>query len=150
MADAQREATRAMVETAAHRLYDTTVRTPINGVITTRAVEPGEIIPPGALLCVVSDLLHPWLVVYLDEPSLALVHLGDTVSVRVDGINHSLHGVLTHVAAVAEFTPKNVQTPDERAKLVFKTKVSLENAEGSFKPGMPADAIFEIRREQGT
>lgn len=142
MARAQRDAAAAMAEAAAQRLRDTTVRSPIDGVVTTRGAEPGEIVPPGALLCVVTDLMHPWLVVYLDEPSLGRVRLGDTVRVRVDGIREPLQGVLTHVASVAEFTPKNVQTPDERAKLVFKAKISLENPVGTFKPGMPADAVF--------
>ena len=149
MAHAQRDAAGAMAETAAQRLQDATVRTPIAGVVTGRTAEPGEIVPPGALLCVVSDLAHPWLVVYLDEPSLGLVHLGDTVSVAVDAVRSPLRGVLTYVAAVAEFTPKNVQTPDERAKLVFKAKVSLENPVGTFKPGMPADAVFVVKGTNG-
>jgi len=148
MALAQRDAARAMVATAEQRLDDTTVRSPIAGVVTTRAVEPGEVVPPGALLCVVSDLQNPWLVVYLNEPSLGQVSLGDTVSVRVDGVHDSLRGVLIHVASVAEFTPKNVQTPDERAKLVFKAKVSLDNPSGIFKPGMPADAVFTATRSR--
>jgi HlyD family secretion protein len=146
---AQRDAARALVAAAEQRLDDTTVRSPLAGVVTTRAAEPGEVVPPGALLCAVSDLAHPWLVVYLDEPSLGQVSLGDTVSVRVDGARNSLQGVLTHVASVAEFTPKNVQTPDERAKLVYKAKVALENPTGMFKPGMPADAIFTVTRQSG-
>jgi HlyD family secretion protein len=148
MALAQRDAARALVAAAEQRLEDTTVRSPLAGVVTSRATEPGEVVPPGALLCVVSDLAHPWLVVYLDEPSLGQVSLGDTVSVRVDGARNSLRGVLTHVASVAEFTPKNVQTPDERAKLVFKAKVALKNPTGIFKPGMPADAFFTVTRQR--
>ena len=61
---------------------------------------------------------------------------------RVDGIDHSFEGTVSFVSPVAEFTPKNVQTPDERAKLVFRIKVRLENPDGIFKPGMPTDAYF--------
>jgi len=62
--------------------------------------------------------------------------------VRVDGRDRDFAGKVTFVSPVAEFTPKNVQTPEERAKLVFKVKVGLDNPEGIFKPGMPADAYF--------
>lgn len=145
IARARRDAARAVVQTMIQRMSDATVRSPLDGVVTTRGAEPGEILPPGALLCVVSDLAHPWLVVYLDEPSLGRVHLGDSVAVRVDGVPGTFTGRLHHVASVAEFTPKNVQTPDERAKLVFKAKVSLDHPRGLFKPGMPADAEFTAR-----
>ncbi len=149
MAAAQRDAAAAALEAARQRLRDATVRSPLSGVVTARIVEPGEIVAPGTVLCVVTDLLHPWLVVYLDEPSLSQVRLGDSVLVRVDGRGGPLTGVLTYVAKVAEFTPKNVQTPNERAKLVFRAKVSLQNDGGIFKPGMPADAFFRRRAREG-
>lgn len=141
-ARAQKAAAEAVVATIEQRIGDATVLAPRDGVITSRATEPGEVLAPGALLYVLTDIAHPWLNVYVDEPSLSRVHLGDAVKVRVDGRTEEFAGKVTFVSEVAEFTPKNVQTPEERAKLVFKVKVGLDNPEGIFKPGMPADAYF--------
>ena len=141
-ARAQRAAAAAAIAGIEQHIADATVTAPSDGLITQRVAEPGEVLPPGALLYVLTDLLHPWLNVYVDEPSLARIHLGDPVTVRVDGSAREFTGRVTFVAQVAEFTPKNVQTPEERAKLVFRIKVGLDNAAGVFKPGMPADAYF--------
>jgi HlyD family secretion protein len=130
------------VATIQQRISDATVLAPRDGVITSRATEPGEVLPPGALLYILTDIAHPWLNVYVDEPSLSRVSLGDPVKVRVDGRSEDFSGKVTYVSQVAEFTPKNVQTPEERAKLVFRVKVGLDNPGGVFKPGMPGDAYF--------
>ena len=74
---------------------------------------------------------------------LSRVALGQTVTVRSRrSERRSFDGTISFISPVAEFTPKNVQTPDERAKLVFRVKIALDNADGVFKPGMPADADF--------
>jgi HlyD family secretion protein len=70
------------------------------------------------------------------------VKVGDAATVRVDGRVQDFTGRVSYVSPVAEFTPKNVQTPEERAKLVFRVKLALDNPDGVFKPGMPADAYF--------
>jgi HlyD family secretion protein len=141
-ARAQKAAAAATVATIEQHISDATVLAPRDGTITSRATEPGEILPPGALLYILTDIAHPWLNVYIDEPSLSRIHLGDAVRVRVDGRSEEFTGKVTYVAQVAEFTPKNVQTPEERAKLVFRVKVEVDNPEGVFKPGMPGDAYF--------
>jgi HlyD family secretion protein len=141
-ARAARAAAAAMVATIRQHISDATVLAPRDGVITSRATEPGEVLPPGALLYILTDIAHPWLNVYVDEPSLSRVHLGNPVTVRVDGRSEDFTGKVTYVSPVAEFTPKNVQTPEERAKLVFRVKVGLDNPQGIFKPGMPGDAYF--------
>jgi HlyD family secretion protein len=148
-ARAQRNAAAASVAIIQQSITDATVLAPSDGVITTRASEPGEVLPPGALLYVLTDLAHPWLNVYVDEPSLPSIRLGAPVTVRVDGRTESFTGHVTYVSQVAEFTPKNVQTPEERAKLVFRVKVGLANSQGIFKPGMPADAYFSTTRNGG-
>ena len=141
-ARAQKAAAEAVVATIEQRIGDATVLAPRDGVITSRATEPGEVLAPGALLYILTDIAHPWLNVYVDEPSLSRVSLGDPVKVRVDGRSEDFSGKVTYVSQVAEFTPKNVQTPEERAKLVFRVKVGLDNPRGVFKPGMPGDAYF--------
>ncbi len=150
----QRAAAEGAVAEIEQRIADATVTAPRDGVITERSTEPGEVLPAGAPLVVLTDLAHPWLNVYLDEPALASVRLGDPVTVRVDGRAEPFTGTVIFVSQVAEFTPKNVQTPEERAKLVFRVKVGLDNSGGVFKPGMPADAYFTKagtgHRGQGT
>mgnify|MGYP001812951486 FL=1 len=141
-ARAQRASAQAMVAAVEQQITDATVLAPADGVVTTRIAEPGEILPPGATMAILTDLDRPWLTVWIDEPSLSRVKLGQSVTVRVDGSDQSFDGTVSFISPVAEFTPKNVQTPDERAKLVFRVKVQLANPEGIFKPGMPADAYF--------
>jgi HlyD family secretion protein len=141
-ARAQRASAEAMVAAVEQQITDATVLAPTDGVVTTRIAEPGEILPPGATIAVLTDLDRPWLTVWIDEPSLSRVTLGQSVTVRVDGSDQVFDGTVSFISPVAEFTPKNVQTPDERAKLVFRVKVQLANPDGIFKPGMPADAHF--------
>jgi HlyD family secretion protein len=142
VARAQRAAAEAQVAEVSQQIVDATVLAPRDGVITERVAEPGEVLPPGAAISVMVDLARPWLDVWVGEPSLAKIRLGDGVEVRIDGHDAPLDGTVAFVSDVAEFTPKNVQTPEERAKLVFRVKVALDNADGLFKPGMPADAWF--------
>ena len=126
------------------QIADATVSAPRDGVITRRVAEPGEVLHPGATIAVLTDIARPWLTVWIDEPNLSQVNLGDPVEVRVDGTAQSFTGIVSFISPVAEFTPKNVQTPDERAKLVFRVKVSLDNTDRHFKPGMPGDAYFGV------
>ncbi|MCJ7754694.1 MAG: HlyD family efflux transporter periplasmic adaptor subunit [Thermoanaerobaculales bacterium] len=141
-ARAKRASAEAMVAAVEQQITDATVLAPTDGVVTTRIAEPGEILPPGATIAILTDLARPWLTVWIDEPSLSRLVLGQGVTVRVDGSDQSFEGTISFISPVAEFTPKNVQTPDERAKLVFRVKVRLDNTDGVFKPGMPADAHF--------
>ena len=141
-ARAQRASAEAMVAAVEQQITDATVLAPTDGVVTTRVAEPGEILPPGATIAVLTDLARPWLTVWIDEPSLSQVIIGQQVTVHIDGSDRTFGGRVSFVSPVAEFTPKNVQTPDERAKLVFRVKVQLANPDGIFKPGMPADAYF--------
>lgn len=141
-ARAQRVSAEAIVAAVNQQITDAIVLAPTAGVITSRVAEPGEVLPPGRVIAVLTDVARPWLTVWIDEPSLSQVTIGQSVKVRVDGTDRSFDGIVSFISPVAEFTPKNVQTPDERAKLVFRVKVRLENPDGIFKPGMPADAYF--------
>ena len=141
-ARAQRASAEAMVAAVEQQITDATVLAPTDGVVTTRVAEPGEILPPGATIAVLTDLARPWLTVWIDEPSLSQVILGQQVTVLIDGSDRTFDGTVSFISPIAEFTPKNVQTPDERAKLVFRVKIQLANPDGTFKPGMPADADF--------
>ncbi|HVR72327.1 MAG TPA: efflux RND transporter periplasmic adaptor subunit [Vicinamibacteria bacterium] len=121
------------------QIADAVVTSPVDGVLTEKLVEKGELLTRGAGLAVVTELARPWLTVYVSEPDLGLIRLGQAAEVITDS-GDSRTGRVTFVSPQAEFTPKNVQTPDERARLVYKVKIGLDNADGLFKPGMPAEA----------
>jgi HlyD family secretion protein len=140
------DAARARVATVEARIAqieqqskDAVVTSPLAGVVTEKVAEQGELLAVGAPLCVVTDLASAWLTIYVAEPDLGRIRLGQAVTVVTDD-GQSRQGKVTFIASRAEFTPKNVQTRDERVKLVFKVKVGLDNADGLFKPGMPAEA----------
>lgn len=138
-ARARLEVTAARAAQVRQQIADALVLSPASGRITEKIVEAGEIVPAGAVLAVVTDLSTPWLTVYVDEPDLDRVRLGQEADVTTDG-GQTRRGRITYIASAAEFTPRNVQTRDERVKLVYKVKVALPNADGLFKPGMPAEA----------
>jgi membrane fusion protein YbhG len=129
------------------QIKDATVASPVAGVVTEKIAERGELLQVGSGLCVVTDLVNAWLTIYVAEPDLGRVRIGQGADVRTDG-GESRRGKVTFIASQAEFTPKNVQTRDERVKLVYRVKVGLENADGLFKPGMPAEARLQPEPER--
>lgn len=142
----EKDSARARVATVEARIAqleqqvsDATVQSPLDGVVTEKIAEAGELLQVGSGLCVVTDLAHAWLTVFLPETDLGRIRIGQEAEVVTDG-GQSRKGRVTFIASKAEFTPKNVQTKDERVKLVYKVKVGLDNGDGLFKPGMPAEA----------
>jgi HlyD family secretion protein len=121
------------------QISDAAIASPVPGVVTEKLAEQGELLTAGAPILVVTDLGDPWLTVYVSEPDLARIRIGQSADVVTDD-GQSRQGTISFIAAQAEFTPKNVQTRDERVKLVFKVKIALPNGDGLFKPGMPAEA----------
>ena len=121
------------------QIADARITSPVAGSVTQKVVERGELLAAGAVVAVLTDLERPWLTIYVPEPELGRLRLGQSVNVDTDD-GQTRAGKVTFVASRAEFTTKNVQTRDERVKLVFKVKIGLENADGLFKPGMPAEA----------
>lgn len=142
-AEARLAGARATVDRIQNRIDDATLRSPIDGVILTRVHEPGEFVAPGSPLCTVADLSVVTLTVYIPEPALASVRLNETARVTVDGVSdRAFTGRVSWIADRAEFTPKNVQTAEARSRLVYAVEITLDNREGIFKIGMPADAEF--------
>lgn len=138
-ARARLAATDARIAQLDQQLQDATVTSPRAGVVTEKLVEEGELLGAGTPLLVVTDLQDAWLTVYLGEPDLGRVRIGQAVEVVTDD-GQKRTGTISYVSSQAEFTPKNVQTREERVKLVYKVKVALDNSDGLFKPGMPAQA----------
>jgi HlyD family secretion protein len=125
------------------RVRDCIVLAPTPATVTHRVVEPGEFVTVGAPLLKLTNLDRVTLTIYLNEQQLALVKLGQRAEVRTDGMPHrAIEGTVTYISPTAEFTPKNVQTKEERTKLVFAVKIEVKNTDGILKPGLPADATL--------
>ncbi len=141
-AEAAVELAKARLAAAEKSIADCTVLAPLDGVVTTKSREVGEWVGSGGVLLTISRMDEVWLSVYIPEPRLAGVTLGQAAQVRPDGLDRVLTGTVTYVSSEAEFTPRNVQTADERAKLVYRVKITLANPDGTLKPGMPADGFL--------
>jgi len=145
---AQAEAALALLE---KKIADCEVVAPRAGILVHRLVEPGEVSGPGGTLFVIQDLQTVRLTVFVPEGDIGRVRLGDTVSVYLDSHpDDPFPGTVTRIREQAEFTPKNVQTKDERVKLVFGVEVEMANPEGYLKPGLPADARFDDAAPQAS
>ena len=135
----------AALKAARAQLDYTVVRAPVTGVVAVRAAELGEFVPPGMPIVRVSVIDHPWLRVYVPEPDLGRVKLGQSADVTSDTYpGRKYPGRVVEIAQQPEFTPKNVQTREERVKLVFGVKVEVQNPNRELKPGMPADAVIHV------
>ena len=133
----QAEAALAVSEAA---LKDTEIHAPLSGVVLRRNAEEGETVFGGMPVYTIADLTSPWIKVYVKEDRLGLVKLGQKAEVKTDSYpDKKYDGTVTYISSEAEFTPKNVQTQEERTKLVFGVKVSMKNEDDELKPGMPAD-----------
>ena len=87
------------------------------------------------------DLDHAWANVYVEEPLVPTLRIDQPATVLTDAGNR-LAGRISFISPRAEFTPRNVQTAEERAKLVYRVKVTVDNREGILKPGMPVEVQF--------
>lgn len=118
---------------------------PMDGAVFSRSAEPGEFLNPATPVLVVGDLAHPWLRAYVSEKSLGRLSLGQKVNVSTDSFPGKFYeGTLSFISSEAEFTPKAVQTFEERVKLMFRIKIDLDNPDGELRPGMPADAHIKV------
>ena len=142
-AEAQVEIARTALEALGVQLEKLTLDAPITGLVLARPVHVGEVALPGAPLMTLADLEQVTLTIYVPEDQLGKVQIGQQVSVTVDAYpDRTFDGTVTFVASEAEFTPKNVQTREERVNMVFAVKVELPNPDQALKPGMPADAVL--------
>lgn len=136
---------RQNLEMSRIRLGYTVLQAPFNGIVLVREAELGEVVSPGTPIVTLADLDHIWLRVYLPETDLAKVCWGQAVDIRTDTYPGKMyHGRVSVISADAEFTPKSVQTEQERVTLVYRIKVDVENPNHELKPGMPADAYIKV------
>jgi HlyD family secretion protein len=119
---------------------DATVRAPIGGVITERLLDRGEVVAARVPIVVLTDLDHAWAEVFVDEPEIPRIKIGQAATVFTDAGGPGLPGTVSFIASKAEFTPRNVQTAEDRSKLVYRVKIAVDNRQGILKQGMPVEA----------
>ena len=126
------------------QLDDTTLRAPVGGLVTEKLVEVGEMIAPRAPAVVIVDLDRAWADVFVPEPAVPKLKVGDAAKVFTDAGGPGIEGTISYISPRSEFTPRNVQTADERSKLVYRIRIAVNNADGVLKQGMPVEAELRI------
>lgn len=147
-AAASREAAQQALALSRSQAGKTVIRAPLAGTILSRGIEAGELAAPGRTIAVLADLARVELRIYVPESEIGKVRLNDPARVRVDAFpQRYLAARVARVDQRAQFTPKDVHMPDERARLVFGVVLAVDNPEGRLKPGMPADAWVRWQAE---
>ncbi|MBZ5594154.1 MAG: efflux RND transporter periplasmic adaptor subunit [Acidobacteriia bacterium] len=142
---ADMERARAQLGVVDSQLDDTSVSSPIDGVVLVKSAEIGEIVAAGTTVVTIGDLDHPWLRGYIKETDLGRVKLGQKVKLTTDSFpNKAYWGRVSFIASEAEFTPKQIQTNEERVKLVYRIKIEVDNSSHELKSNMPVDAEIEL------
>lgn len=123
------------------QMKDTIAESPIDGIVLVKASEVGEIIGGGTAIMTIGDLDHPWLRGYIGERELGRIKLGAKVNVKTDSFPDKVYsGRISFISSESEFTPKQIQTYEERVKLVYRIKIDIDNPNHELKLNMPADA----------
>ena len=147
--EARLRQSRAALAEAESTLDDLAVKAPAGGIVTTRIVDVGEVVSAGSPLFDIVDLDRLYLKVYVPGMEIGKLRLGLPARIHTDAFPEQAYpATVRYIASRAEFTPKEVQTPDERVKLVYAVKLYLEgNPEHHLTPGLPADAVIRWRED---
>ena len=123
------------------QLADTVAASPVDGVVLVKSADVGEVLAAGTTVVTIGDIDHPWLRGYINETDLGKVKIGCKARVTTDSYPGKVYnGHVTFIASEAEFTPKQIQTQEERVKLVYRIKIEVDNPKHELKSNMPADA----------
>ncbi len=143
-AAAQVAAAEARVGAIKKQMEELTVRSPCDCVVEGVELRPGDLVPAGAPAVTLLDLSRLWIRSYVPESLLGRVKVGQRVPVRIDGFpDRKFVGRLSYLASDGEFTPRNIQTPEERSKQVFRVKIYLEEGRELLRVGMAGDVLFD-------
>jgi HlyD family secretion protein len=135
----------ASLELADIKLAYADLKSPLDGFVMAKSAEAGEVMQVGAPVFTVADLKDIWLTAYINETDLGKVKLNQEAEVTTDTYPGKIYkGRVSFISQEAEFTPKQIQTKEERTKLVYRIKITIDNTEMELKPGMPADAAINI------
>lgn len=138
---AEIERARAQAGISQAQLNDTVITAPLDGVVLVKSAELGEVVAAGTTVISIGAVAHPWMRAYIGETDLGKVKIGSKALLTTDSFpNKHYEGVVSFISSEAEFTPKQIQTKEERVKLVYRIKVDVDNSSGELKNNMPVDA----------
>lgn len=137
-------ASRKAVEHAALALEDQSIVSPVDGLVLVKVHEAGAVVGAGAPVFVVGDRKNPWVRVFVPEGAVNRVRVGAPAGIRLDGLAKSFSGKVSFIAPQAEFTPRNVQTKEERVTQTFAVKVAFDESAEGLRPGVAADVTLEL------
>ena len=142
---AEIERSRAQVAITDSQINDMVVVSPIDGVVLVKSAEVGEVLAAGTTVVSIGDIDHPWLRGYINERDLGRVKIGDTAQITTDSFPGKIYpGRVSFIASEAEFTPKQIQTQEERVKLVYRIKIEASNPKHELKSNMPVEASIQL------
>ncbi len=144
VAQARIATTAAAIATFEDQLKDAVLTAPVAGIVTEKLAEVGEVIAPRSPVVVITDLDRAWADVYVPEPAIPRIRMGQPATLFTDAGGSGIPGTVSYISPKAEFTPRNVQTADERAKLVYRIRITVDNTAGVLKQGMPVDADLAL------
>jgi HlyD family secretion protein len=143
LAQAQVDAAQAALDLIQAQVDKMEIKAPMSGVVLLRTVEPGEVVLPGAPLLTLGALDDLTVTVYIPEDQYGRISLGDSANLSADSFPDELFDArVTHIADQAEYTPRNVQTEEDRRTTVFAIQLAVDDPSGQLKPGMPVDVEF--------
>jgi len=138
--------TKAGYEILKRQIEDCSIKAPAGGIITHKLVEKGEFVNVGTVIYTISKISPVYLNVYITETELGKDKLGMKAKIKIDSYpEKTFAGKIIFISPNSEFTPKNIQTKEERDKQVFRIKIEVQNDDMILKPGMPADAEIELK-----
>jgi HlyD family secretion protein len=143
-AKAKRDAAQKELELAGIRLSYADLVSTVNGFVIVKSAEVGEVVQPGSTIFIITDSNDIWLTAYIKEADLGKVKLNQDVDIKTDSYPDKVYkGKVSFISEEAEFTPKYIQTTEERVKLVYRIKIDINNPNFELKPGMPADGYIK-------
>jgi len=145
---AEIQRSRAQLALVESQIADTVAVSPIDGVVLVKAADAGEVVAPGTAVVTLGDIRHTWLQAYIKEADLGRVKLGQKWSVTTDSFPGKVYeGRVSFISSEAEFTPKQIQTAEERVKLVYRISIDIDNPRQELKSKMPADAEIVLEKQ---
>jgi len=136
----------ASLQQAKIQLSKSKIYSPIDGVILVKNVEQGETVLAGSVVSTIADIRKIWLKVYIPETQIGYIKLGQKANIKVDSFpDKTFTGLIKEISSKAEFTPRNVQTKEERVNQVFAVKIFVDNTDGLLKSGMPSDVEIPLK-----
>jgi multidrug resistance efflux pump len=144
VAKAQVDSARTNLEAIQVQIDLLVVKSPVSGVVMTRSIEPGEVVQPGLATMTVGQLANLMITVYIPEDKYGQIQLGDIATIAADSFpGEAFEATVTRIADRAEYTPRNIQTKEDRQTTVYAIELSVVDPDGKLKPGMPTDVQFK-------